>query len=83
MARCSNRVHDFRPGVTCHDDGWYVPGKRPAQDVDGVDTVHRSPKIVVTYQEVGTELLLLDLSQRIVSGCHRDRLHAFRFQQTT
>jgi len=45
--------------------------------------VGRSAKIVVAYQQVGTDFLPVDSRQRVIRSGDHDRVHAFRFQQAT
>ena len=80
---CGNPVHHFRPDVTRHDNGRDVPGKGRAQGINRVKAVGRSAKIVIAYQQVGTDFLPADPSQRVIRRCNHDRLYASRFQQAS
>ena len=60
MPCAATEFNDLRPDVAGHDNGRDIPGKRRAQGINSINAIGRSAKIVIAYQQVGTDFLPVD-----------------------
>ena len=77
-----NRVHRLRSDVAGHHDGRYVPAKGGTQVPDGLDTIRRATKVVVTQQHIRAQALLSDQSQGFRRRCNNGGVNPSRLQQS-
>ena len=77
-----NRVYRLRSGVAGHHDGRYVPAKGGAQVPDGLDTIRRTLKVVVTQQNIRSQAPVSDQSQGFRRRRNNGGLNPPRLQQS-